>query len=80
MQQEIDAIYRQKVEAYGLADKGFFNDEQELNERASRELDEFFNKKITSDMDKQVFDNLIYDKLDDRAGGTRRASRTQSNN
>lgn len=46
MQQEIDAIYRQKVEAYGLADKGFFNDEQELNERASRELDEFFNKKM----------------------------------
>jgi hypothetical protein len=47
MQQEIDAIYRQKVEAYGLADKGFFNDEKELNERASRELDEFFNKKIS---------------------------------
>lgn len=46
MQQEIDAIYRQKVEAYGLADKGFFNDEKELNERASQELDEFFNKKM----------------------------------
>jgi len=47
MEQAIDQIYRQKVEAYGLADKGFYNDEQELNERASRELDEFFNKKIS---------------------------------
>ena len=47
MQQEIDAIYRQRVTAYGLADKGFYNDEQELNERASRDLDEFFNKKIS---------------------------------
>ena len=46
MQQEIDAIYRQRVTAYGLADKGFFNDEKELNERASQELDEFFNKKM----------------------------------
>ena len=46
MEKEIDAIYRQRVTAYGLADKGFFNDEQELNERASRELDEFFNKKM----------------------------------
>lgn len=46
MQQEIDAIYRQRVTAYGLADKGFYNDEQELNERASRDLDEFFNKKM----------------------------------
>jgi hypothetical protein len=46
MQQEIDAIYRQKVEAYGLADKGFYNDEKELSERASQELDEFFNKKM----------------------------------
>jgi hypothetical protein len=47
MEQAIDQIYRQRVTAYGLADKGFFNDEQELNERASRELDEFFNKKIS---------------------------------
>ena len=46
MQQEIDAIYRQRVTAYGLADKGFYNDEKELNERASQELDEFFNKKM----------------------------------
>ena len=46
MQQEIDAIYRQRVTAYGLADKGFYNDEKELNERASRDLDEFFNKKM----------------------------------
>jgi hypothetical protein len=47
MQQEIDAIYRQKVEAYGLADRGFFNDEKELSERSGKELDEFFNKKIS---------------------------------
>jgi len=47
MEQAIDQIYRQRVTAYGLADKGFFNDEKELNELASRELDEFFNKKIS---------------------------------
>jgi hypothetical protein len=47
MEQAIDQIYRQKVEAYGLSDRGFYNDEKELNERASRELDEFFNKKIS---------------------------------
>ncbi|MDN5305558.1 MAG: hypothetical protein PWQ53_217 [Bacteroidota bacterium] len=47
MEKEIDAIYRQRVTAYGLADKGFYNDEKELNERASRDLDEFFNKKIS---------------------------------
>jgi hypothetical protein len=47
MQQEIDAIYRQKVEAYGLADRGFFNDEKELSERADQLMDEFFNKKIS---------------------------------
>jgi len=47
MEQAIDQIYRQKVEAYGLSDRGFYNDEQELNERASRDLDEFFNKKIS---------------------------------
>ena len=46
MEQAIDQIYRQKVEAYGLADKGFFNDDKEHNELASRELDEFFNKKM----------------------------------
>ncbi len=46
MEQAIDQIYRQRVTAYGLADKGFFNDEKELNERASQELDEFFNKKM----------------------------------
>jgi hypothetical protein len=47
MEQAIDQIYRQRVTAYGLADKGFYNDEKELNERASRDLDEFFNKKIS---------------------------------
>jgi hypothetical protein len=47
MEQAIDQIYRRRVTAYGLADKGFYNDEKELNERASRELDEFFNKKIS---------------------------------
>ncbi len=47
MEQAIDQIYRQKVEAYGLSDRGFYNDEQELNERASRDLDEFFNKKMS---------------------------------
>lgn len=46
MQQEIDAIYRQKVEAYGLSDRGFFNDEKELSERADQLMDEFFNKKM----------------------------------
>ena len=45
MEKEIDSIYRQKVEAYGL--KGFSNDEQELNERASKELTEFFNRKMS---------------------------------
>lgn len=47
MEQAIDQIYRQKVEAYGLSDRGFYNDEKELSERASRDLDEFFNKKIS---------------------------------
>lgn len=47
MEKEIDAIYRRRVTAYGLADKGFYNDEQELNERSGKELDEFFNKKIS---------------------------------
>ncbi len=46
MEQAIDQIYRQRVTAYGLADRGFYNDEQELNERSSQELDEFFNKKM----------------------------------
>jgi hypothetical protein len=46
MEKEIDSIYRQKVEAYGLADKGFYNDEKELSERSDRGLDEFFNKKM----------------------------------
>lgn len=46
MEQAIDQIYRQRVTAYGLADRGFYNDEKELSERASQELDEFFNKKM----------------------------------
>ncbi|MCE5205668.1 MAG: hypothetical protein LLF80_06140 [Porphyromonadaceae bacterium] len=45
MQNDIDTTYRAKVEAYGLADQGFFNDDRESNEQAENRLNEFFNNK-----------------------------------
>lgn len=45
MQAEIDEIYRSKVNAYGLADEGYFNDDPESKADAEKSLDEFFEKK-----------------------------------
>lgn len=45
MENDIEAIYRSKVESYGLADQGYFSDDQENRENADQKLNEFFEKK-----------------------------------
>jgi hypothetical protein len=42
----IDAEYRRRVEAYGLAEQGFYNDDAENAERSGKKLDDFFSKKL----------------------------------
>lgn len=43
---EIDCEYRRRVEAYGLAEQGYYNDDAEAAERSGKKLDDFFNKKL----------------------------------
>jgi hypothetical protein len=46
MEREIDEIYRQKVDAYGLADHGYFHTDEVNKERVEKELTEFFDRKL----------------------------------
>ena len=45
MQEEIDGIYRQKIDDYGL--KGYFNDDAGSKETADKELSEYFDRKLS---------------------------------
>jgi len=46
MEREIDEIYRQKVDAYGLADHGYFHTDEVNKERVEKELTKFFDRKL----------------------------------
>jgi len=46
IENEIDAEYRRRVEAYGLAEQGYYNDDAENAERFGKKLDDFFSKKL----------------------------------
>lgn len=46
MEKEIDTLYRQRVEAYGLAWLGFYENDQISRDLAEKGLTEFFNKKL----------------------------------
>lgn len=45
MQSDIDTIYRAKIDAYGLSDKGYFNDDAEAETEADSQLEKFFERK-----------------------------------
>lgn len=49
MEKEIDEIYRQKVDAYGLSEKGYYNDDPSTE--GSKFLDEFFEKKLNGTLE-----------------------------
>ncbi|MDO5665573.1 MAG: hypothetical protein Q4G63_10005 [Bacteroidia bacterium] len=42
---EIDTIYRQKLDAYKLSDKGYFTDDEIATKRDEKEVTDFFNRK-----------------------------------
>lgn len=46
VENEIDAEYRRRVTAYGLADMGFYDDDAEAMERSEKKLTDFFSKKF----------------------------------
>lgn len=46
LEASIDAEYRRKVTAYGLADQGFYNTDAEVKELSDREIKEYFDRKL----------------------------------
>ena len=45
MQSDIDTLYRSKIDAYGLSEKGYFFDDAEAQTDADSQLQKFFERK-----------------------------------
>jgi len=46
MESEIDTIYREKINAYGLSEQGYYKTDAERKERADKEMSEYFDRKL----------------------------------